>query len=460
MHYVNVHTKSIQHIVEFAKSIKVFMELQPTDQIVLLRAASFEIMYLRNYQIFNQEKQMLYFDHGYINQHSLKNLNMHDYVQNYFTYLNSIKSLNLNHNQLAILSGIMLFSRDRPDLNQPVKIDNVQEKLIQILKKLIVQEFPNNDSKVVEKLHNCLSLLRPCQFLHRQHCLHVINFKNNFSHIKLPPLYTELFIKPDYISLNLPKLTEYELSLISTTHINNSTSNSSGISSDPGQNNSSDDNEGSEGKESPKSSKTSHTQNKLSMQIKRKQSTPTGSPSKNFNNKFHCGDDMKKISPLGSPKNLNLNGIHHSEITAENTAKINNLDPMSISHKINNDLSAEELKLIANQVINDNIHTIELTQPEAEDGSDQPGDQNLLIPNTFDGLSSHVMNINSGNNNLNSHQHDIYNLNSQNNSQNSFYPNYLEYSPETNGCHLINSNGQGPNFGNLGGFDGFNQGEI
>ena len=55
-------TKSIQYVVEFAKNMKCFMTLQQQDQIVLLRASSFEVMLLRFARAYNPENRTMLFD--------------------------------------------------------------------------------------------------------------------------------------------------------------------------------------------------------------------------------------------------------------------------------------------------------------------------------------------------------------------------------------------------------------
>ena len=101
-------------------------------------------------------------------------------------------------------------SRDRPGLQEPQHIDQIQERLIHILKNVLMQESCNNDEQLtMQKLREILQFLRPMQCIHRDYCMHVIQFRSENSKVELPPLYKELFSKTDYakhFQKNLPSL--------------------------------------------------------------------------------------------------------------------------------------------------------------------------------------------------------------------------------------------------------------
>lgn len=67
-------TKSIQYVVEFAKNMKCFMTLQQQDQIVLLRASSFEVMLLRFARAYNPENRTMLFDGKFTPVETFKSL--------------------------------------------------------------------------------------------------------------------------------------------------------------------------------------------------------------------------------------------------------------------------------------------------------------------------------------------------------------------------------------------------
>jgi len=334
-------TKSVQHIVDFAKNITSFMSLKQQDQILLLRASSFEIMFLRFAATYNTNNQTFLFNNKYIpvnffdkylernqiNGAAADNYFRYSqpYLQLYFKQIREIAEINLSRDQIAIISAIILMSRDRPNLVEPEKIDKIQEKLITILKNLIHQETPNDNFTAMKKLHASLRLLQPVQQLHRFHCINVCYFRQQNPEIELPILFKELFNQTDYISVNLQSIVhglalmeqnenayasqqqavqQTQKKNVSKTSVN--VSNSSGLgscSSDESNNtkdgsssasasNSSNDNIGSDSDNNSKQD----NKPKLTTSVKRKQSTPTASgsvsPSTNQNPAVH------QLSPL------------------------------------------------------------------------------------------------------------------------------------------------------------------
>ena len=236
----------------------------------------------------------------------------------------------LTDGQIAILSGIILMSRDRPDLIEPVKIDSIQEKLIGVLKNKIFEEV-QNEQKTMKKLHVCLRFLQPIQILHRDHCVNVCYFRDCSPGIPLPALYNELFNKSNYISVNLPPtvqgVAELAESLVKAETCAQSAeppqatepkkspnlTSSSGLES----NGSTSENDDQSSLKEINSDSSGHASGlSLSVSQKRKQSTPTASgstsPSQNRNH------NMKELSPLGTPdKSLNQQSAQNIDFTGQ-----------------------------------------------------------------------------------------------------------------------------------------------
>merc|ERR1712061_741141 len=108
------------------------MDLQQQDQIVLLRASSFEIMVLRASRAYNPENQTILFDGKFTPLATFKSLGLPEFSDSMYKLIHEIQSIKLTENQLSILGAIILFSRDRPGLIEPIRIDNIQEKLIHV----------------------------------------------------------------------------------------------------------------------------------------------------------------------------------------------------------------------------------------------------------------------------------------------------------------------------------------
>ena len=128
------------------------------------------------------------------------------FMKKLWDLVHEIHMCKLTDNQMGILAAIVLMSRDRPGLIEPVRIDEIQEQLIRVLQELFLTESCSNDSNLsIQKLKQCLKFITPIQRLHREHCIHVANFRTQYPVAELPALYRELFNRADYISVNLQK---------------------------------------------------------------------------------------------------------------------------------------------------------------------------------------------------------------------------------------------------------------
>ena len=330
------------------------MSLKQQDQILLLRASSFEIMFLRCAATYNTEDQTFLFKNKYVDvnlfdRYLQKNKDVHcktnfnnyfrysqNYLRAYFKQMQDIAAIKLSRDQLAVVSGIILMSRDRPNLIEPARIDKIQEKLIAILKNLIHLELPNDNLAAMRKLHASLRLLQPVQQLHREHCIFTCYFREQNPEVQLPVLFKELFNQTDYISVNLPSigqglavLRQNEQNFITTNNVNKDSkkqiknvsktsvnvSNSSGLgsceSSENDDSNTKDGITSSSGSGSSASNssndnisdnenqqKISSNEVALSSSVKRKQSTPTASGSVSPNNQGPSNNGVHQLSPL------------------------------------------------------------------------------------------------------------------------------------------------------------------
>nr|DBA31613.1 TPA: hypothetical protein GDO54_007421 [Pyxicephalus adspersus] len=147
-------TEAIQYVVEFAKRIDGFMELCQNDQIVLLKAGSLEVVFIRMCRAFDSQNNTVYFDGKY--------------------------------------AGVEVFkSLDRSWLQEKLKIEKLQQK-IQLTLQHVLQKNHRDDG-ILTKLICKVSTLRA---LCSRHTEKLMAFKAIYPDIvrhHFPPLYKELF---------------------------------------------------------------------------------------------------------------------------------------------------------------------------------------------------------------------------------------------------------------------------
>ncbi|KPP60568.1 retinoic acid receptor beta-like, partial [Scleropages formosus] len=120
-------TKCIIKIVEFAKRVPGFAGLTIADQITLLKAACLDILV----------------DGLTLNRTQMHNAGFGPLTDLVFTFASQLLPLDMDDTERGLLSAICLISGDRQDLEEPTKVDKLQEPLLEALKIYIRKRRPS-----------------------------------------------------------------------------------------------------------------------------------------------------------------------------------------------------------------------------------------------------------------------------------------------------------------------------
>ncbi|XP_077067221.1 nuclear receptor ROR-alpha A isoform X1 [Siphateles boraxobius] len=184
-------TEAIQYVVEFAKRIDGFMELCQNDQIVLLKAGSLEVVFVRMCRAFDPQNNTVYFDGKYAGTDVFKSLGCDDLISSVFEFGKNLCSMHLSEDEIALFSAFVLMSADRSWLQEKVKVEKLQQK-IQLALQHVLQKNHREDG-ILTKLICKVSTLRA---LCSRHTEKLTAFKAIYPDIvraHFPPLYKELF---------------------------------------------------------------------------------------------------------------------------------------------------------------------------------------------------------------------------------------------------------------------------
>ena len=184
-------TIAVQQIIEFAKMIPGFMDLSQDDQIMLLKAGSFELALIRSCRVYDSSKNSVIFGN------TILPLNVFDAFNEEETHLRDsifelvkiLLSFNLNESEIALYSALILIRPDRPGLKELVDIQKLYEKILASLKAEIIKTHADNQD-VLNKLMQIAWTLRN---LSAQHIVLLNKFKLSAPDIEFPPLHKELF---------------------------------------------------------------------------------------------------------------------------------------------------------------------------------------------------------------------------------------------------------------------------
>ncbi|KAK2854320.1 hypothetical protein Q5P01_006981 [Channa striata] len=184
-------TEAIQYVVEFAKRIDGFMDLCQNDQIVLLKAGSLEVVFIRMCRMFDSQNNTVYFDGKFAGPDVFRALGCDDFIASVFDFAKSMCSLHLTEEELALFSAFVLFSADRSWLQEKLQVEKMQQRTHLALQH-ILQKNQREDG-VLNKLRCKVSALRSLCSRHTEKLSAFRAVYPDVIRTHFPPLYKELF---------------------------------------------------------------------------------------------------------------------------------------------------------------------------------------------------------------------------------------------------------------------------
>ncbi|KAM9294565.1 LOW QUALITY PROTEIN: nuclear receptor ROR-alpha A-like [Gastrophryne carolinensis] len=183
-------TNAIQYIVEFAKRLSGFMDLNPNDQIVLLKAGAMELLLIRMSRAFNCYNNTVLFEGKYAQLEHFSSLGCSDLTSAMFDFCHDLGTLHLSEHEMAFYSAMTLLDPGRPWLQEKQKVETLYRKLHLAFRHLLQRTHREG---ILSKLPHKEKLSSICQ-LH----LEKLNiFRQMYPGIaweRFPALYKELFL--------------------------------------------------------------------------------------------------------------------------------------------------------------------------------------------------------------------------------------------------------------------------
>nr|XP_020473524.1 retinoic acid receptor gamma-A isoform X2 [Monopterus albus]XP_020473530.1 retinoic acid receptor gamma-A isoform X2 [Monopterus albus] len=142
--FSELSTKCIIKIVEFAKRLPGFTTLTIADQITLLKSACLDILILRICTRYTPEQDTMTFSDGLtLNRTQMHNAGFGPLTDLVFAFAGQLLPLGMDDTETGLLSAICLICGDRMDLEEPQKVDKLQEPLLEALKIYARRRRPN-----------------------------------------------------------------------------------------------------------------------------------------------------------------------------------------------------------------------------------------------------------------------------------------------------------------------------
>ncbi|XP_035221414.1 probable nuclear hormone receptor HR3 isoform X1 [Stegodyphus dumicola] len=188
-------TNIIQQIIEFAKMVPGFMKLSQDDQILLLKAGSFEMSVLRMSRYLDTLTGYVMYGEIMIPSEAFSTTETSELklVNNTFEMAKSIAELKLTESELALYSASVLLSPDRPGLKSVLDVQTLNQAILKALKYELDQthKLPyKGDVRAFDILMAKLTDLRDLSALHMET---LAKFRCSAPHLDFPALHKELF---------------------------------------------------------------------------------------------------------------------------------------------------------------------------------------------------------------------------------------------------------------------------
>uniref|UniRef100_A0A665T4H4 Retinoic acid receptor alpha-B-like n=1 Tax=Echeneis naucrates TaxID=173247 RepID=A0A665T4H4_ECHNA len=142
--FSELSTKCIIKTVEFAKQLPGFITLSIADQITLLKAACLDILILRICTRYTPDQDTMTFSDGLtLNRTQMHNAGFGPLTDLVFSFANQLLPLEMDDAETGLLSAICLLCGDRQDLEEPQKVDILQEPMLEALKIYVRRRRPD-----------------------------------------------------------------------------------------------------------------------------------------------------------------------------------------------------------------------------------------------------------------------------------------------------------------------------
>ncbi|XP_069762234.1 retinoic acid receptor gamma-A-like isoform X2 [Narcine bancroftii] len=194
-------TKCIIKIVEFAKRLPGFISLTIADQITLLKAACLDILMLRICTRYTPDQDTMTFSDGLtLNRTQMHNAGFGPLTDLLFAFANRLLPLGMDDTETGLLSAICLICGDRMDLEEPGRVDRLQEPLLEALKLYVRTRRPDQPGVFPRMLMKITDL----RGISAKGAERAVSLKMEIPG-PMPPLIREMLENPDCLSREGPE---------------------------------------------------------------------------------------------------------------------------------------------------------------------------------------------------------------------------------------------------------------
>nr|O18473.1 RecName: Full=Ecdysone receptor; AltName: Full=20-hydroxy-ecdysone receptor; Short=20E receptor; AltName: Full=EcRH; AltName: Full=Ecdysteroid receptor; AltName: Full=HvEcR; AltName: Full=Nuclear receptor subfamily 1 group H member 1 [Heliothis virescens]CAA70212.1 ecdysteroid receptor [Heliothis virescens] len=196
---------TVQLIVEFAKGLPGFAKISQSDQITLLKACSSEVMMLRVARRYDAATDsVLFANNQAYTRDNYRKAGMAYVIEDLLHFCRCMYSMMMDNVHYALLTAIVIFS-DRPGLEQPLLVEEIQRYYLNTLRVYILNQNSASPRGAVI-FGEILGILTEIRTLGMQNSNMCISLK--LKNRKLPPFLEEIWDVADVATTATPVAAE------------------------------------------------------------------------------------------------------------------------------------------------------------------------------------------------------------------------------------------------------------
>nr|XP_036220559.1 ecdysone-induced protein 78C isoform X3 [Bactrocera oleae] len=192
--YAGRVTPGVQRIVEFAKRVPGFCDFTQDDQLILIKLGFFEVWLSHVARMINDAT--LTFDDGtYLTRQQLEILYDNDFVISLVNFANTLNSYGLSDTEIGLFSAMVLLASDRSGLAEPKMISRSRERVAEALRVQLVRSRAGS-TQALQLMPALEAKIPELRSLGAKHFSHLDWLRMNWTKLRLPPLFAEIFDIP------------------------------------------------------------------------------------------------------------------------------------------------------------------------------------------------------------------------------------------------------------------------
>ncbi|ALC44188.1 Eip78C [Drosophila busckii] len=187
-------TPGVQRIVEFAKRVPGFCDFTQDDQLILIKLGFFEVWLTHVARLINDTTLTLD-DGAYLTRQQLEILYDADFVNALLNFANTLNAYGLSDTEIGLFSAMVLLATDRAGLSEPKVIARARELVAEALRVQILRSRAGS-TQALQLMPALEAKIPELRSLGAKHFSHLDWLRMNWTKLRLPPLFAEIFDIP------------------------------------------------------------------------------------------------------------------------------------------------------------------------------------------------------------------------------------------------------------------------